>query len=207
MVDLLRCYLDHLAVNCDPVKLLYSLNGYAVPVRFRDREQTRNSPGQQKPKRMNTTRSEYIQQKHSELYNQLGCFFAFNTDQFKEGIEKAGGVEKTGKYLYVSAGLYCPSKNIKALLKGFDEIKKQWHTDRKAAEKIKLTFVGIDNWNRPVWKAPEEKEFFGSVNELFSYGATEKEVTEKVDIYGLCYFGSYFGCEPMGTDVPDKYFI
>lgn len=156
---------------------------------------------------METTERSYIDKKQSELFTQLGCFFAFSTEQFKEGLEKAGGIEKTGKYVNVDAGLVCPKKNVKALLDGMGQIKEAWETDRKKVDQIRLKFIGIDNWNRPVWKAPEEKAYYGSVNELFDYEATEEEVLKKVDTYGLCYMGDHFGCEPMGTDVPDKYYI
>lgn len=159
---------------------------------------------------MKTTEKKYIEQKHTELFTKLGCFWAFNNEQFKEGLEKAGGIEKTGKYVACGLGLYCPSKNVDALLKGFKEIKKQWQKDRKANEQIKLIFVGIDSWNRPVWRDPDKSQraYFGDVNNLFGYEATEEEVRAKIkDVYGLCYFGDHFGCEPMGTDVPDKYYI
>ena len=156
---------------------------------------------------METTTREYLEQKYSEMYSELGAFYAFNKQQFNEGLEKAGGLEKTGKYVHVGGGLCCPKKNVDALLEGFKEIKTKWENDRKRVDQVKLKFVGIDNWNRPVWKAPDTKEYYGSVTELFDYEATEEEVLKKVDTYCLCYFGDHFGCEPMGTDVPDKYFI
>ena len=86
-------------------------------------------------------------------------------------------------------------------------IEKQWKKDRKGSKKVKLQFAGIDSWNRPVFKSPNEKAYFGDVNNLFNDEATEVEVLKKVTIYDLCYFGDHFGCEPMGTDVPDKYYI
>ena len=78
---------------------------------------------------------------------------------------------------------------------------------KEKGEQVKLICMGIDKWNRPGGKGTEQKAFYGSVDELFSYGATEEEVLKKVDIYGLCYFGDHFGCEPMGTSIPDKYII
>ena len=155
---------------------------------------------------MKTTSKEFIDQKHSELYERLGCFFAFNPDQFHEGYEKAK-IKKPVKYVGIGYGLYCPKPNVKLLIAGFDQIKKDWERDRKKAEKFQLIFKGIDNWNRPVWKAPDKNEYYGDVNTLFDYGATEAEVREKIDIYCLCNFGDHFGCEPMGTDVPDKYYL
>lgn len=156
---------------------------------------------------METTKQEYLNKKQSDLFDSLGCFYAFSKQQFTEGLKNAGGIKKMGKYTNITAGLVCPEKNVSALLRGLDEIKKDWETDRKKVDQIKLKFIGIDNWNRPVWKAPDKKKYYGSVNELFSYGATKEEVLKKVDTYGLCYFGDHFGCEPMGTKVPDKYYI
>lgn len=155
---------------------------------------------------MNTTRKQFIEEKQSELFDSLGCFFAFNTKQFKEGYDKAK-VEKPVKYVGIGAGLYCPKPNFDKLLEGLDNIKKQWKKDRKQGEQIRLKFVGIDYWNRPVFKVPDKREYYGSVDILFSEGATEAEVLKKVDTYNLCYFGNSFGCEPMGSEIPDKYFI
>lgn len=155
---------------------------------------------------MEATRKEFIEKKHSELFDTLGCFFAFNNEQFKEGYDKAK-VEKPVKYVSLGAGLLCPKLNVDALLGGMKAIEKQWLKDRKASEKIKLQFIGIDSWNRPVFKSPNEKLYFGDVCNLFSDNATESEVLKKVTIYDLCYFGEHFGCEPTGTDVPDKYYI
>lgn len=156
---------------------------------------------------METTKREYIEKKHTELFNKLDCFWAFNKAQFYEGLEKAGGIEKTGKYVAMGTGLYCPKKNIESLLNGMDQIKKDWENDRKKVEQVKLIFVGIDSWNRPVWKAPDQKAYYGSVTELFDYNDTEETVLKKVDTFGLCYFGDSFGCEPTGTSIPDRYYI
>lgn len=156
---------------------------------------------------METTTRNYIEEKQSELFKQLGVFFAFNKQQWEEGLEKAGGIEATGPYISVGHGMLCPKKNLNALLDGMEAIKKNWKQERAKVDQIRLKWVGIDNWNRPVWKAPDKREYYGSVNDLFDYEATEEEVLKKVDTYGLCYFGNHFGCEPMGTDVPDKYYI
>ena len=156
---------------------------------------------------MKTTTREHLEQEHTKLFNSLGCFFAFNNKQFYEGLEKAGGIEVTGKYVAVGAGLYCPKKNVDALFSGLDQIKKNWDDDRKKADQIRLIFVGVDSWNRPVWKAPDTKAFYGSVTKLFSYNETEETILKTVETYDLCYFGDSFGCEPLGSDVPDKYYI
>jgi len=156
---------------------------------------------------METTTRSYIEKKYTELYDSLGCFWAFNKDQFKEGLKKAGGIEKTGKYISVGAGLYCPHKNLIALIDGMDQIKKNWKKEREQVNQVRLIWAGVDNWNRPVWKAPDQKAYYGSVTELFNYDDDEATVLKKVDTFELCYFGDHFGCEPMGSSIPDKYYI
>lgn len=66
-------------------------------------------------------------------------------------------------------------------------------------EKIKVEFEGIDSWNRPVFKDVNSKARYGSVWTLFDYGDTEEVVLSKINEEDLLYFGSHFGCEPMGS--------
>jgi hypothetical protein len=153
------------------------------------------------------TLTKVVQDKHTKLFKELGVFFAFSTEQLKEGIEANGGIEKTGKYVSLPHGMVCPKKNITSLLDGLDQIRKEWEQERKQTPQIRLKWVGVDNWNRPVWKAPDKREYYGSVNQLFSYEDTEETVLKKVSTYELCYFGNHFGCEPMGTPVPNQYYI
>lgn len=148
----------------------------------------------------------FIQERQTELFNELGLFFAFNKQQFEEGYE-AANVDKPVKYVAFGGGAYCPKPNVQAVRDGLAKIRADWKQERLKVDQVRLVFVGIDNWNRPVWKAPDKKEYYGSVNELFSYGVTEAEVLKKVDTYELCYMGDHMGCEPMGTSVPDQYYI
>lgn len=49
----------------------------------------------------------------------LGGFFAFNTDQFREGyakIKEMGYINEGEKVTHIKAGLYMPSKNVNAFL-------------------------------------------------------------------------------------------
>lgn len=57
--------------------------------------------------------------KVDDLINKYGGFFAFNTNQFKEGYAKtleAGHLEEGEKVTHIKAGLYIPSKNVKEFL-------------------------------------------------------------------------------------------
>ena len=64
----------------------------------------------------------------------------------------------------------------------------------------RVQFHGIDGFNRPVFKSLDKpRTFYGDVNNLFGYDATESEVLAQVTADDLCYFGSRFDCEPYGT--------
>ena len=68
-------------------------------------------------------------------------------------------------------------------------------------KRLELKFVGIDGWNRPVFVSPV-KNYYGSIEILFSRDATKEEVLKMVEGTELEYFGSKFGCEPMGGTIP-----
>jgi len=63
----------------------------------------------------------------------------------------------------------------------------------------KVMFEGVDSWNRPVFKSINNKNRFGSVDKLFSHDYTEANVLKEVTKADLCFFGTSFGCEPMGS--------
>ena len=66
-----------------------------------------------------------------------------------------------------------------------------------------VKFAGIDSWNRPVFKDIDRPMYYGSVNILFPYDATEKEVLEKIRPLDLEFFGISFDCEPYGSTVKE----
>ena len=67
---------------------------------------------------------------------------------------------------------------------------------------VKIAYVGIDAWNRPIFKDIDSNTYFGSVTTL----VPNKTLKTSVDIRNyfsnniseLEYFGSSFGCEPHG---------
>ena len=64
---------------------------------------------------------------------------------------------------------------------------------------IKVKYVNIDSWNRPIFKDIKRNVYYGSVNKLFAYADSESDVKEKIEVMDLCYFGMHFNCEPMGS--------
>ena len=70
---------------------------------------------------------------------------------------------------------------------------------------ITLKFRGIDGFNRPVFQGSDGK-YYGSTDKLFSLMSDKREVLQNIKISDLCYFGSYFDCEPMGDPIDQANF-
>lgn len=138
-----------------------------------------------------------LQERISEIIAEHGCFFAFNNNQFKESAKPET------KYASLGQGLYCPFGGVDAFFDAIIKAKADYKASRTATKR--LTFVGVDSWNRPVWR--HRNQYFGSVHKLFSSHANEAEIRQQIDITDLCYFGNGFGCEPLGTPVPDGYYL
>jgi hypothetical protein len=75
----------------------------------------------------------------------------------------------------------------------------------KEEKTINIMFVGIDSWNRPVFKHTKYSFYFGSVAILFpdkekAPNNTPGEISEffRKNIGELEYFGEHFDCEPHG---------
>jgi hypothetical protein len=66
----------------------------------------------------------------------------------------------------------------------------------KDIAEVKLEFQGVDRWNRPIWKVPGHKIYFGSTGCLYNDDATEEDIS--VSLSDIEYFGTSFGCEPEG---------
>jgi uncharacterized Fe-S cluster-containing radical SAM superfamily protein len=63
--------------------------------------------------------SEYGQEAISNLFEELGAFFAFGQKQFDE--KKKEGV----KYVALDGGMICPKENINLLIEGLNEASKK----------------------------------------------------------------------------------
>jgi hypothetical protein len=70
---------------------------------------------------------EEYQNKLSELSEQVGLFWAFNTEQFIEGKTK---YPTTGKYTSIGMGGYLPSENVTKYLAGLKTLS-QWYKEAK----------------------------------------------------------------------------
>ena len=71
----------------------------------------------------------------------------------------------------------------------------------KCGGKLRLRFVGLDGWDRPIFKDDALPDmFFGDTGHLFTQKvAVLNFYGERKNLDGfLTYFGSSFGCEPWG---------
>ncbi|MDM8287559.1 hypothetical protein QUW57_13370 [Phocaeicola plebeius] len=74
-------------------------------------------------------------------------------------------------------------------------------------KELRLQFISIDDWNRPVFK-DEKGRYFGDTENLFNYG------TGKEDVYNfykdkelhehIYFFGMSFNCEPEGIKIKQE---
>jgi len=65
-----------------------------------------------------------------------------------------------------------------------------------------LKFIGIDSWNRPIFKDVNNKrDYYGATDILFDYEDTAELVLNKISPEHITFFGNSFNCEPMGTPV------
>ncbi len=148
-------------------------------------------------------KAQEAKRRHQEEVNNFeGIFWAFGKSQFKEGMEKIGLTEKdTDKIYSIGAGGYIRKDRSQA----FDDMFKRHHAELKAIRQtektIKIKFAGIDWHNHAIFESIDKpKRYYGSTCTLFDSDATEADVLEKLNEDAICFFGSSFGCEPMGTD-------
>lgn len=112
--------------------------------------------------------NEYIEDKVSALYEELGAFYAFSNEQLAE--QKKEGVE----YVRLVSGLICPKENADDFMKRFEEIVDAGMKERLEKEgRENVIKYELSNY---------ECYYVGSWEEalpvLESYGITEHEVAK-----------------------------
>jgi len=73
----------------------------------------------------------------------------------------------------------------------------------KEIRTFNLIFLGINDWNNPIFKDRDKDLFFGDTNKLWVYnelGENNKNVLTyyKENSDSLEFFGDHFDCEPNG---------
>lgn len=79
--------------------------------------------------------------------------------------------------------------------------------ENKEKNTTEIFFVGVDEWNRPTFRAvSDNRRFYCDTDNLFDYGAKEETVTgfyasNPCMLRHICYKGLMFDSEPDGTPV------
>lgn len=71
------------------------------------------------------------EQKHTDLFNKCGLFFAFSNDQFTENKTP---LKEGEKYTSIGAGGYLPKGNLQMFSDGMNEIAKWYKAEIKAGK-------------------------------------------------------------------------
>lgn len=72
-------------------------------------------------------------------------------------------------------------------------------------EVLKIKFVTIDDWNRPIFKPIDESKhyYLSDVNNLFDYNTTEKQIKQFYEVDNLeeiiTYHGRSIDTDPQGS--------
>lgn len=70
------------------------------------------------------------------------------------------------------------------------------------SEKVKICFVGVDEWNRPTFcEVLNKSRYYCDICKLFDFNTTEEEIMDwysLVGVSGIVFKGSCFYSEPYG---------
>lgn len=83
------------------------------------------------------------QDKLSELSNKVGLFWAFNREQFNEGMK--ANPSATGKYTSIGMGGYLPSGNVKDFASGMKTLDNWFKNEKKRVKKEEAIVYELHN--------------------------------------------------------------
>lgn len=100
-----------------------------------------------------TTIKNYLQEETNKLITDCNVFFAFSTEQFKEGIAKLkekGILLEGEKVTDIGAGGFIPSKNVQKYIQGNKDINTEYKKMKKD-EKAKKEYILYELHNHEVF--------------------------------------------------------
>jgi hypothetical protein len=112
--------------------------------------------------------SNYIQEKQTKLFDEIGAFFAFSKEQFDE--QKKEGVV----YIGLRMGLLCPKGKVKKLFDGIDMISEQGRAE-DLAENGRENVIKRELENYECYYVCDPSE---AIEALEPYGITKSEVVQ-----------------------------
>lgn len=120
----------------------------------------------------------YIHEETNKLITDCDVFFAFGTDQFKEGIAKLkekGVLLEGEKVTDIGAGGFMPSKNVQKYIQGNKDIDKQYKKLLKD-EKERKTYILYELHNHEVF-------YTGNINDFCSTYMSHIPKEEILSVY------------------------
>ena len=122
--------------------------------------------------------SDYIEQEQTKLMEELGVFFAFSEEQFKDGVAKNKHLLPEGtKWAAMGAGMYMPSSNVDAFMRRHDQLVKKGIA-RDLAENGREGVLDRELANYEIgysWDGHHDPNFRDGIK---GYGFTEEEIQQ-----------------------------
>jgi len=119
--------------------------------------------------------SDYMEKAQTQLFNELGVFFAFSGKQFEEGKKKIDHLfKKEDRICDCGYGMFCISRNAKKLMEGLEKI----HSD---AVKQDIMENGVRNiiirelGNHECWYTGDISD---AVEKLKPYGVEKQQIKQ-----------------------------
>jgi|TARA_R100000482_G_scaffold122817_1_gene71341 hypothetical protein len=116
--------------------------------------------------------SEIMENRQSELWEKKKVFFAFNEEQFKEGMKKYY-LTSNDKIVNMGAGMFCPKKNAKEVNEQLDKIYKESIVDDMKQGKDNVILRELYN-HECFWSG----DITDCVEKLSDYPITKEEIIE-----------------------------
>lgn len=125
-----------------------------------------------------TTINTYLQEATNKLMDECNVFWAFGTEQFKEGISKlkeSGALLEGEKVTEIGAGGFMPSKNVKKYVQGHKDIQAEYKRMKKDA-KARTDYILYELHNHEVF-------YTGDVNTFCSTYMADIPKDEIISVY------------------------
>lgn len=121
---------------------------------------------------------DYIEKEQTELFNELGVFFAFSKDQFDEGARKNRDKKPEGtKWANCGAGMFMPTVNVDEFIERHDALHKK-AIEKDLAENGREGVLERELANYEIgycYDGPNDRNFRDGIK---GYGFTEDEISQ-----------------------------
>lgn len=120
--------------------------------------------------------SDYTEEAQTALFEELGVFFAFSTEQFEEGKKKFGHLKHADeKWASMGMGMYLPSHNADECVRRLNNIQKEG-IEKDLAENGREGVLQRELGNYEIglsWEGINDTNFRNGIS---GYGFTEEEI-------------------------------